>query len=109
VDDVAGSVMGRAAPAGRPRPEVLRPILSEATATDNQTGNDYRTIGALSARVSRNLNRSYPAFAPQSAQDFASGCTLAPQCVQCLAAFRSWPHCGQNLALVSWGSPQAGR
>jgi len=37
-------------------------------------------------------------FVPQSAQDFASGWSLAPHSVQCLAVFMSWPHCGQNLA-----------
>jgi Zn finger protein HypA/HybF involved in hydrogenase expression len=44
VNDVAGSVMGRAAPPGRSRPALLPSIVPEATAQDNRVWNDYRTI-----------------------------------------------------------------
>src|SRR5574340_539296 len=40
-------------------------------------------------------------FAPQSVQNFAPGCSLAPHCEQWLGDFSLAPQLGQNLALTS--------
>jgi len=58
VNDMAGSVMGRSAPPGRPRPALLRPILSKATAKAHLACNEYRRIRAQPTRLSCNLGRS---------------------------------------------------
>src|SRR5450830_750674 len=58
VNDMAGSMMGRAAPPGRPRPALLRPILSKATAQAHLACNEYRRLGANPTSLSWKLGRS---------------------------------------------------
>jgi len=52
VNDMAGSVMGRAAPPRRPRPALLRPIFSEATAQAKLACNEYRRNGTQPTSLS---------------------------------------------------------